>query len=109
MTVTKGGISKAVEKYGIASVIQRNTISSNSDIHLLAAGSFGVINGIARETVNTDKEMNKPCARTAGNMSSDDFIDCSVAKRSVSIIYCGVEMSYFTGIHFIELIGKISN
>ena len=82
MIVTRGGISNAVEKYGIASVIHRHTINSSSDIHRLAAGSLGVINGIARDTPKTDKEIKRPCARTAGNISSDDFIFCSVAKRS---------------------------
>ena len=84
ITVTKGGINRAVEKYGIASVIHRQTISNKSDRHLLAAGSLGVINGIAKETVKTDNEINSPCARTAGKISSDDFVCCSVAKRSVS-------------------------
>ena len=58
--VTNGGIKRAVEKYGIASVIHRHTIRSRRDKHLLAAGSLGVIKGIARDTVKTEREMNNP-------------------------------------------------
>ena len=83
MTVTKGGMRRAVEKYGIASVIHRHTIKSKRERQRLAAGSLGVMRGIARDTVNTDKEIKRPCARTAGNMSSEDFVCCSVANRSV--------------------------
>ena len=42
-----------------------------------------MINGIAKETAKTDNDIISPCARTAGNMSSDDFVCCSVANRSV--------------------------
>ena len=67
----------------MASVIHRHTIKSKRERQRLAAGSLGVMRGIARDTVNTDKEINRPCARTAGNMSSEDFVCCSVANRSV--------------------------
>ena len=42
-----------------------------------------MINGIAKETAKTDNDIISPCARTAGNISSDDFVCCSVANRSV--------------------------
>lgn len=67
----------------MASVIHRHTIKSRRDRHLLAAGSLGVINGIAKDTIKTEREMNNPCMRTAGNISSDDLVCCSVANRSV--------------------------
>ena len=76
----------AVEKYGIASVIHRHITNNNKDIHRLAAGSLGVINGTARDTANTATDNNKPYGRIDGNISSSLLLCCSVANRSNSIV-----------------------
>ena len=82
MNVTKGGTSRAVEKYGIASVIHKHTISSSRERHRLAALLSGVIEGMAIEIANTPRETMSPCLLTAGKISSDDFMCSSVANRS---------------------------
>lgn len=83
--VTIGGTNSAVEKYGIASVTQRETISRRRDRHRLAAVLSGVIEGTARDTAKIDTEISSPCPRTAGKISSDDFECSSVANRSEMI------------------------
>jgi hypothetical protein len=85
MKVTIGGTNSAVEKYGIASVTQRETISKRRERHRLAAVLSGVIDGTARDTAKMDTEISSPCPRTAGKISSDDFECSSVANRSVII------------------------
>ena len=82
MKVTSGGTKRAVEKYGIASVIHRHTIRSNRDRHLPAARLLGVIGGTASEIAKTRIEIPSPWRRTAGNISSEDLVCSSVANRS---------------------------
>ena len=85
ITVTIGGTNRAVEKYGIASVTQRETVSKRRERHRLAARLSGVIEGTARDTAKMDTDIKSPCPRTAGKMSSDDFECSSVAKRSTIV------------------------
>lgn len=85
MKVTIGGTSSAVEKYGIASVTQRETTSRRRERHRLAARLSGVIDGTAKDTAKIDTDISSPCPRTAGKISSDDFECSSVAKRSAVV------------------------
>ena len=85
INVTKGGTNRAVEKYGIASVTQRETTSNRRERHRLAARLSGVTEGTAMDTAKMDTDIKRPCPRTAGKISSDDFECSSVAKRSVTV------------------------
>ena len=60
MKVTKGGTNRAVEKYGIASVIHKHTISNRRERHLPAATLLGVIDGSAKDSEKTTTDIIKP-------------------------------------------------
>jgi len=67
----------------MASVIHKDTTRRRRDMHLEAAGSFGVITGTASDKAKTKREMQSPKMRTAGNRSSV-VVCCSVANLSHS-------------------------
>lgn len=69
----------------MASVIHSITTKTVSARQREAAGSVGSTAGIDVSTTKTRTETARLGKRTEGKMSSDDFICCSVAKRSHSM------------------------